>query len=33
MWPFPRQVQRWIDEEVAAIEADLGARPPGAASR
>jgi hypothetical protein len=21
MWPFPRQVQRWIDEELAEIEA------------
>jgi hypothetical protein len=24
MWPFPKMVRRWIAEEIAAIEADLG---------
>jgi hypothetical protein len=28
MWPFPRQVQRWIDEELAVIARELGAGPP-----
>ena len=26
MWPFPRQVQRWIDEALDALERELGAR-------
>lgn len=28
MWPFPRMVQRWIDEALAEIAAEMAARPP-----
>jgi hypothetical protein len=26
MWPFPRMIQRWIDEALAEIERELGSR-------